>query len=360
MALEDSIQDIVRRIPELLPQLGTEEATKHALIMPFISALGYDVSNPSQVLPEFTADVGNKSGEKVDYAILLNGEPIILFECKIASAALDNTHFNQLVRYFSTTSAHIGVLTNGIVYRFYADLDRPNMMDTKPFLEFDLTNLDVAILTELQRFTNEGFDEESTLAAASELKYTREIQQVMGQQLREPDEDFVKLILTRIYSGRQTQAVIDRFRPIIKDAFTQFINGRANYLLRSAISQEGQPDNSTTSKTDPSQTSEAPEKGIITTVEELEAFHVVKAILREVVLPSRVAIRDFKGHCSVLLDDNLRKRICNFRFNNPARKSVEIRNDQRESERIPIDSIDDLYGLADRLQAVVRSYDNDG
>ena len=359
MALKDAIRDIADRIPDLLPHLGTEEATKNALIMPFISALGYNVSNPLEVLPEFTADVGNKSGEKVDYAILRDGEPIILFECKIASAALDNTHLNQLVRYFSTTSAHIGVLTNGIVYRFYADLDRPNMMDSKSFLEFDLTNLDVGILTELQMFTKEGFDVETTLEAASELKYTREIRQVLGQQLREPEEDFVRLILTRIYSGRRTQDVVDRFRPIVKGAFTQFINDRANYLLRSAISQESQPDGVTISQTDASQIADVSDKGIITTVEELEAFHVVKGILREVTSPGRIAIRDFKGHCSVLLDDNLRKRICNFRFNNPEQKSVEIRNNQREDERIPIDSIDDLYSLADRLQAVVRSYDND-
>lgn len=182
---------------------------------------------------------------------------------------------------------------------------------------------------------------------------------MLGQQLREPEEDFVRLILTRIYSGRRTQDVVDRFRPIVKGAFTQFINDRANYLLRSAISQESQPDGVTISQTDASQIADVSDKGIITTVEELEAFHVVKGILREVTSPGRIAIRDFKGHCSVLLDDNLRKRICNFRFNNPEQKSVEIRNNQREDERIPIDSIDDLYSLADRLQAVVRSYDND-
>ena len=147
MALEDAVRDIADRIPDVLERLVTEEATKNALVMPFIAALGYDVFNPTEVVPEFTADVGNKSGEKVDYAILLDGQPIILLECKLASTTLDNAHLNQLIRYFSTTPARIGVLTNGIVYRFYADLDRPNMMDTKSFLEFDLTNVDGATLT---------------------------------------------------------------------------------------------------------------------------------------------------------------------------------------------------------------------
>ena len=357
MALEDAVRDIADRIPDVLERLATEEATKNALVMPFIAALGYDVFNPTEVVPEFTADVGNKSGEKVDYAILLDGQPIILLECKLASTTLDNAHLNQLIRYFSTTPARIGVLTNGIVYRFYADLDRPNMMDTKSFLEFDLTNVDGATLTELQRFTKEGFDAETTLAAASGLKYTREIRQVLGQQLREPDEDFVRFLVNRIYSGAKTQRVIERFKPTVKDAFTQFINNRANDLLRSAISQEIRPEASTVAQTDGSHTVDATDKGITTTVEELEAFHVVKAILREVVPPSRVAIRDFKAHCSVLLDDNIQKRICNFHFNNPVRKSVGIRNAQRDEERIPIDSIDDLYSLADRLHLVVRNYD---
>lgn len=48
--------------------------------MPFISALGYDVFNPTEVIPEFTADVGTKKGEKVDYAIKKDDKIIILIE----------------------------------------------------------------------------------------------------------------------------------------------------------------------------------------------------------------------------------------------------------------------------------------
>ncbi len=357
MPLEEAVQDIVNRIPDLIQHLETEEATKNALIMPFITALGYNVFNPTEVVPEFTADVGNKSGEKVDYAIVHNGQPIILFECKAAGVALNEQHRSQLVRYFTVTPVRIGVLTNGIVYSFYADLDRPNMMDSKPFLEFDLTKPDDAILAELQKFAKGTFDVETTLAAASELKYTREIKQILSLQLRSPEEDFVGFLTGRIYSGRRTQQVIERFTQITKDAFNQFINDRVQDRLRSAMSLGELPtDEQTPNETEPVIEVE-PDTGVNTTVEELESFYIVKALLREVVPPDRVAIRDFKNQCSILLDDNIRKRICNLYFNSQ-QKSVGFLDAERNEERVTIDSIDDLYALADQIRAVVLSLDS--
>ncbi len=236
MPLEDDLRIIANRLPEVRNHLETEEATKNALIMPFIRALGYDVFDPTEVIPEFTADVGNRSGEKVDYAIVHDGAPVILFECKAAGIPLNDQHLNQLTRYFTTTPARIGVLTNGISYRFYADLVRLNMMDTKPFLEIDMENLDDAALSELGKFSKGIFDVASTLAAASEMKYIKEIKQILSQQLRAPDEEFVSFITGRIYSGRRTQPVIERFTQITKVAFNQLINDRVQNRLRSAIS----------------------------------------------------------------------------------------------------------------------------
>jgi predicted type IV restriction endonuclease len=97
--------------------------------MPFISALGYDVFDPVEVIPEFTADVGIKKGEKVDYAIKQDGKIIMLFECKCCNGSLDDCHASQLYRYFSVTEARIAVLTDGIIYRFYTDIEQPNKMD---------------------------------------------------------------------------------------------------------------------------------------------------------------------------------------------------------------------------------------
>lgn len=95
--------------------------------MPFFSLLGYDVFDPHEFIPEFTADVGIKKGEKVDYAITKDGKPIILIEAKWCGDNLEK-HGSQLFRYFGTTSAKFGILTNGIIYKFYTDLDESNKM----------------------------------------------------------------------------------------------------------------------------------------------------------------------------------------------------------------------------------------
>ena len=129
MTIVNKIKALSDRIPVLKDHLETEEATKNALVMPFIAALGWDVFNPAEVIPEFTADVLDRKGEKVDYAIKYNDEIVILFECKKAKCNLSDTEMNQLYRYFTATNARIGVLTNGIKYRFYSDLDEPNKMD---------------------------------------------------------------------------------------------------------------------------------------------------------------------------------------------------------------------------------------
>ncbi len=102
--------------------------------MPFIQTLGYDVFNPFEVMPEFTCDIGTKKGEKIDYAIMKDGNPVILIECKHWNQEL-TLYDNQLLRYFHVSTAKFGILTNGIVYKFYTDLEHENKMDEKPFLE---------------------------------------------------------------------------------------------------------------------------------------------------------------------------------------------------------------------------------
>ena len=114
MDFKDEIKQFTERVEKLKPEIKTEEATKNAFIMPFIRSLGYDVFNPLEVIPEFVADIGIKKGEKVDYAIMRDGTPMILVECKHWSENLD-PHNSQLFRYFHTTKAKFGLLTNGIV-----------------------------------------------------------------------------------------------------------------------------------------------------------------------------------------------------------------------------------------------------
>src|SRR5215217_8875501 len=178
MDFKDSILHFASRVDKLCPQIKTEEATKNALIMPFIQLLGYDVFNPFEVSPEFIADIGIKKGEKVDYAILNNNKPILLIECKHYTEDL-NPHNSQLFRYFHTTDSKFGLLTNGVCFKFYTDLVTPNKMDEKPFFEFNITEIKDNEIAELKKFHKSYFDVENITNTASELKYLNEMKALL-------------------------------------------------------------------------------------------------------------------------------------------------------------------------------------
>ena len=152
--MEDKLKKISENIWKRKEYVETEEATKNAFILPFLEALGYDIFDPMEVVPEFTADIGTKRREKVDYAIMKDSNPIMIIECKSCAADLDNLHISQLYRYFSVTPVRFGMLTNGIVYKFYTDIEKSNIMDNKPFLEIDCQKLKKQILKNLLSLLN--------------------------------------------------------------------------------------------------------------------------------------------------------------------------------------------------------------
>ena len=209
-----------------------------ACVAPFITLLEYDVFNPREVKPEFTADVGTKQGEKCDYAIFKENEIIMLIECKKYGENLSDDHTSQLYRYFSVVHAPIAVLTNGVLYRFYTDLEESNKMDAKPFLEFDLSDIQPTLAKELKRFTKSNFDVKEINTAAKELKYTKEIKQIMKEQLEAPTPDFVRFFLAAIYSGTRTQTVVAEFTGIVKRAWQHLLNEQINERSQPVIEKE--------------------------------------------------------------------------------------------------------------------------
>ncbi|MBP5129803.1 type I restriction endonuclease, partial [Pseudomonas protegens] len=268
--------------------IQTEEATKNAFVMPFISTvLGYDVFDPMEVTPEFVCDVGTKKGEKIDYAIIKDGEVQMLIECKKIGEPLHINHASQLFRYFHVTSARISILTNGQVYKFFTDLDAPNKMDEKPFLELDLLDIDEYSVPELIKLTKSAFDVESILSAAGELKYVSQIKKVVASQVSKPDDDFVKVFASRVYEGVITQKVRDQFYELTRKAIGQFLNDQINDRLKSAMSganqvlipQHSAPLNDEAGVDEEERTDEK----IFTTLEELEGYHIVRAVVRSVV-----------------------------------------------------------------------------
>lgn len=356
MDLIDKINELASRIPKQREHIQTEEATKNALVMPFFSALGYDVFNPFEVVPEFTADIGTKKGEKVDYAVKKDGDVIMLVECKWSGCNLDAVHASQLYRYFSVTDARFGILTNGIQYQFYSDIDEKNKMDNKPFFEFDLLDFEEHQVQELKKFTKSAFSLEDILTTASTLKYTGAIKKILDEELKNPSEQFIRFFVSQVYDGRITQSVLTQFSEIVKEARKQFVNEKINDRLKSALSAtEAKPFSAEKETQDPDEETERTDRGIETTIEEIEGFNIVKAILRQVVDVHRVAMRDTKSYCGILLDDNNRKPICRLHFNHN-QKYIGLFT-QKNEERISIDSLDDIFKYADRLQAVIKEYD---
>jgi len=89
MDLIDKLTELASRIQRQKDSALTEEAAKTAFVLPFIQSLGYDVFNPSEVIPEYTTDHGVKKGEKVDYAIKQDSVITIIIECKPIGADLE-------------------------------------------------------------------------------------------------------------------------------------------------------------------------------------------------------------------------------------------------------------------------------
>ncbi|BBP58515.1 type I restriction endonuclease [Pseudomonas sp. St316] len=345
------------KVNQLASTIQTEEATKTAFVMPFIhTVLGYDVFDPSEVVPEYICDIGTKKGEKIDYAILKNGQIQILIETKKIGESLNINHASQLFRYFHVTTARISILTNGRFYRFFTDLDAPNKMDEKPFLEIDLLDIDEHVIPELQKLTKSAFDVESIINAAGELKYVGQIKREMASQFTQPDDDFARFFASRIYEGVITQKVREQFALLTKKAASQFLNDQINDRLKSAISgvplptpaervvSESQPD-----------TNETPEDRVLTTMEELEGFHIIKAIVRTVIDSKRIAHRDTQSYFGILLDDNNRKPIARLHFNR-TQKYLGVFDKDKNETRHPISSLDEIYEFSDSLKETITFY----
>lgn len=346
----DEVRTKSARFAKRIEHLKTEEATKNALVLPFFEMLGYGVYDPTQVVPEFTADFGTKKRDKVDYALLQDGTPIIVIECKMYGTNLDDEKISQLYQYFAATTARFAILTDGIVYRFFSDFDEPNKMDRKPFFEFNMLAFNDAEVEQLKHFTKSAFHVIKTVDAARELKYTTEIKRMLADELAGPSEEFVKFTIKRIYERPATQAVKEQFSTLVRQAFVQFINDRINTRLQSALERED--DQPPRGADDESQFHQPSKEDAEFTLLELEALQIVKAILRDLVAVRRIGMRSARDYCSVILDDSNRKKICRLRLKtNNLRLGLFDR--EEHEERVQLRDLDSIFSYADRLRSVI-------
>lgn len=358
MDFKDQVRQLGGRVVSMRERVETEEATKNAFIMPFIQLLGFDVFDPSEIVPEFTCDVGAKKGEKIDYAICFDGTPTILVECKHWGQNLTN-HVGQLTRYFTVSKARFGILTNGIVYKFYSDLDEPNKMDETPFLEFDITAINDAQIEELKKFHKSYFNLDEILTTATELKFTGAIKALLKSEMQSPTDDFVSYIGRRVYPTRVTQKIVEQFHPLVKKSFAQVVNELIAGRLSSAMKSEEDDVAAPTAKAAETETTveQEPEGSkIVTTAEELEYFYTIRAMLQPHIPSSRVVHRDTESYFGILLDDNNRKPICRLQLTD-RKKTLITFDEKKATTRHEIQSTDDLFAYIDQLVATAKHYD---
>ncbi|MFC0810071.1 MULTISPECIES: type I restriction endonuclease [Sinorhizobium] len=345
--IEESLRAISERVKSHSSTMATEEAVKTAVVLPFLRSLGYDVFDPTEVVPEFTADAVGKKGEKVDYAIKIDNEIRILMECKPISVALDKKHLDQLYRYFSVTNAKFAILTNGRTFNFYTDLEAPNKLDTRPFLVFDVTDFNAGIVTELRKFEKSAFNVAAILATAERLKYTSGVKQVISKLIEEPTDEFVRIVAGGVYEGRITAQVKEMLTGVVRTAFREVIMDTVKSRLSSALAD-------TEEVIEKIDTPVEEEPDVVTTDDEREGYMIVKAIVRDTISPKRVVMRDQKSYCGILVDNNNRKPLARLWFNRSV-KYIGLFDGENE-ERLIVDSLDQIYEYSDRLRATAKKY----
>ncbi len=355
MDLKLKLEQLHQRVIHLKDQINTEEATKNAFVMPFIQILGYDIFNPTEVVPEHICDIGTKKGEKIDYVIKKNNEPILIIECKHWKENAD-AHNSQLHRYFHVSKARFGVLTNGLLYNFYTDLEQPNIMDEKPFLTINIEDLKDNSIKILESFTKKDYHLETILDSAEALKYIKAVRKEFEKEIEQPTDEMVKLLVSRFFDKPLTANRMATFKEYTKKALTISINESISHRLKSALHiNENIERSEEDQKVNPVDVNADGPK-VITTEEELEAFQIVKAILREKLSADRIAARDTQSYFGVLLDDNNRKPLCRLHFNS-ANKYIELfHNGKDAGEKVLLNSLDEIYGVRAELHGAVENY----
>lgn len=319
--------------------LETEEATKMALIMPFIRELGYNVFDNNEVIPEFTADIAKRNGEKVDYAIKIDDKIAFVIEAKHVLENLDK-HSKQLSRYFVNTEAKIAILTNGIEYRFFTDLEKDNIMDSEPFFVFNLKNYKKKDLEYLKEFQKESFDENRLYGKAEKSKKIDDIVKVLFAEFTKPSDEFLKHIVDKCYEGTKTKLIIQEYSELLNPALVKFIDVQTAEKLKLAFPEVNIGSLETTVKVD-NKKSDAP----ITTINEITILSYIQLILKNE--KEEITLKDNKSYCNILINNKTTKWIC--RIYDKKELKVIIYSKEREAE-ITIKTPQDIFNHSEEIK----------
>ncbi len=270
-------------------------------------------------------------------------------------APLNVHNASQLFRYFHTTKAKFSILTNGIEYRFYTDLVEPNKMDEKPFFVFNITDIKDNQIEELKKFHKAYYDFDNIVNTASDLKYTNELKILLNLEFTNPSPDFVKHFARQVYPSVITAKVLEQFTALTKKSLQQNISDLITERLKTTLTKEDAATKEQEANQAAADQLKAEASKVVTTEDELEAFMIVKTILRQKIKASRVTHRDAQSYFAILLDDNNRKTICRLYLG--VKKCIGILDDRRKETKNEISTLDDIFKYADSLLKTVDSYD---
>ena len=347
LTFSESLNLLAQKIEATKEQINTEEGTKNSFIMPFIQLLGYDVFDNADVVPEFIADVGMKKNEKVDYAIQINNKPVILIECKKWREKLDK-HGTQLTRYFTFSVAKFGILTNGIKFWFFTDLDKTNIMDNYPFFQFDITDFTEQDAEFVRGFGKDIYEQKRILESVTEKVYSREIRVLLHNELKNPTKDFIKYVADKTYLEKQRGRITDK----VMFQYTELLRKNLPTVLDEMISERLIPK----SKQNVDEANDYEENKIVTTEEEIEAYYIVKAICRQKVEAQRIVFRDAQSYFAIILDDNRLKTLCRV-YLNASKKYIGIFDVNKKEVKYEITCVDDIFRFSELLFAVLKIYE---
>jgi hypothetical protein len=360
MGLHEDLRLLSDQFKKRIVNIKGEEATKQALVLPFLQVLGYDIYDPTTVQPEYVSDFAKKrsggQAEKVDYAISVNSEPLIFIECKAYGPVLEN-HDPQLARYFNATpSVKLAVITDGVHYRFFTDLGNPNVMDPSPFFVFNVLSFSERDVENLARFSAGSFTADSIQGHAQEMIFLEKATALVGELLRNPSENFIRFLIDEmaIVQGRVTAKVIERVAPTVRKA----IHSTLIEMMTKSLTQEmAQPEPATVihAAPAPAKSADVPppssEQGprIETTGEELEFFETVKAICTETGLGVPIAYKDTTAYFGVNLHGKVTRWFLRF-FGNGPKKNVVFRLTQEQVAKLgPRTDLEFLSGGVTRV-----------
>lgn len=327
--------------------LDTEESTKTALIMPFLMELGYNVFNPQEVIPEFTADIAKRNGEKVDFAIKINEKVSIIIEAKKVTENLSN-HSKQLARYYVNTEAKIAILTNGLEYWFYTDLDKVNIMDAEPFFKINLTSITEAEIIQLQDFTKDKFDETRLYGHAEKSRKQKRIATTIVNQFRNPDDEFVKIIMKDIQENTDNEEIVNNYKELIVKSYDDIMN--KEMLTRMFPNQQLDIDLDIINK-------EKCKREVLTTENELAIYHYIQTLFKmnDYIDIDKLSWRDNASYFNIVYDNKITKWI--IRVYDKKDLKIVIHN-ENEDITIVLNHPIDILDYEDNIIQAINSRQN--